>query len=109
MPIDLPPPPPAVILSEDEFDEQWDPQRREDGDYFEFEDVKDMDPHHVWTVVTDDRGGLTAVPGIHYVNRFGYLTSEQPWPEGYELKLSVPFQMVEDQHPEDDSPDMGPA
>lgn len=42
---------------------------------------KEKGDNYVWTIM-DCEGGLYAVPGWHYVNRFGYLLAEVPWKEG---------------------------
>ena len=44
----------------------------------EFEFIKEQDFTHVWTWVTGDMCDII-VPGIAYVNRFGYYVTEVPW------------------------------
>lgn len=41
------------------------------------------DESHLWTV-TDVDGELYIVPGWHYVNRFDYVYSTEPWTEEHE-------------------------
>jgi len=48
---------------------------------FEHEDVKDLPPNQVWTVVEGDNGKLYASPGFHYVNKLHYVVTEEPWTE----------------------------
>ena len=39
----------------------------------------DHDPAYWWTIVEGSRGRLYATPGLHWVNRVGYLHTKQPW------------------------------
>jgi hypothetical protein len=39
---------------------------------------------HVWTIIEGDDGEFHAMPGVHVVNRFGYLVTERPWETGEE-------------------------
>jgi hypothetical protein len=65
------------ILSEDEFVEIY---AQKGGCMVEYEDVKDLDCHVVWTEVEDLEGnGTVLLPGFHFVNRVSYLISEKPW------------------------------
>ena len=70
------------MITEDEFWGIWgiitDPQDL----LFEFAAVKDHPIKHVWTVVEsgdDADGNWYAIPGVHYVNRLGYVLTEKPW------------------------------
>lgn len=75
---------PFVQISEDDFMDEYNPQcNPSDGESLahEFEDVKDKDPHHVWSVVESDDGEtLYALPGFRVVNKIFYLVTEKPWP-----------------------------
>lgn len=42
----------------------------------------------VWTLLDCD-GGMTVVPGFHYVNRFGYFVTEVPWKPEDKLVLNI--------------------
>ena len=65
------------ILSEDEFVEIY---AQKGGCMVEYEDVKDLDCHVVWTEVEDLEGnGTVLLPGFHLVNRVSYLISDKPW------------------------------
>ena len=72
-------PPTSGEIGEREFFDHWGVSQPEEGGLFEFSDVKDVDPHHVWTVVDDTRGGECALPGFHAVNVIGYVTTERVW------------------------------
>lgn len=67
--------------SEEAFEQRFRPHVNEGGSLLEFEDVKGLDEHHVWTVMAD--GGETdhwyTEPGFHVVNKMGYVTTEVPW------------------------------
>lgn len=70
------------FISERDFDEVWGVYLKPSGDLFEFKDVRDQEPHHVWTIVEtgDDRdGNWYALPGFHIVNKLGYVMTQVPW------------------------------
>lgn len=72
----------AAYISETDFDEQWGVRQRMDGNLFTFDDVKGEPPEHVWTVVEsgdDADGNWYASPGLHVVNRLGYVLTQRPW------------------------------
>ena len=76
---------PALLqLSEDEFEEQFGLVTRPAPGFttlFDAEDIQDIDPNRVWTVIdTDQDDKLYAIPGLHCVNRVGYVVTERPWP-----------------------------
>lgn len=37
------------------------------------------EPSRLWTVVDDDEGNAVVVPGYHFVNRQGYIITQEPW------------------------------
>jgi hypothetical protein len=76
MPID------QVLISERDFDEIWGVDVKPSGDLFEFADVRDEPPQHVWTIVDsgdDSDGNWYAQPGFCVVNRLGYVMTHKPW------------------------------
>lgn len=49
------------------------------GDELAFvEEANANRPLNVWTIVEDDDGGLVAVDGMHWVNRFGFIVTDLP-------------------------------
>ena len=40
---------------------------------------QEIDHHRVWSLVDDDYGQPTLIPGFHVVNMIGYHVSERPW------------------------------
>lgn len=81
-------------ISEAEFDRDYKPRIRENGDLFCYDEVKDAPLNTVWTVVEGDEpeidedatdadepvaAGWYAEPGFHYVNVMGYVLTEKPW------------------------------
>ena len=50
------------------------------GDELEF--VKQQDPKHIWTEVDGD-AGTYIVAGYHFVNRFQYYITTNPWIDEY--------------------------
>ena len=87
-------------LTEDEFDSRFtvvpDPVT---GDTIRPSDQGlDKDSRNLWTIVEADAdGNLYAVSGWHYVNRIGYLVTEEVWTEEIE---AVWYEFSDD---EDDS------
>lgn len=71
--------PEGAVYHEDAFTIEQD----ENGENRQYEhaEVKDMDPHHVWTVVESgsDDGPYWALPGFHFVNRDHYRVTAEAW------------------------------
>lgn len=67
-------------MTEAEFDSQFTHIIGADNStVLEFEEVIAQDNHHVWTWVDGDNGEACLIPGVHFVNRFGYALTEEPW------------------------------
>lgn len=87
-------------LTEDEFDKQFTPVPDAAGEIVRpSDDGLDKDSTKLWTVVDGDDGGLYALSGWHYVNRVGYVLTEEDWEEPTEAVWSAPS--------EDDDEDEG--
>lgn len=73
-----------IQLSEEDFDQQFGLVNGSlsDTTNYEYDEVKDMDPRYVWSLVEgeDDDGTAYALPGFHRVNNIGYTVTEKPWP-----------------------------
>lgn len=70
------------LISERDFGEVWGVYLKPSGDLFEFADVRDEPPQHVWTIVDsgdDSDGNWYALPRFHVVNEFGYVMTRKPW------------------------------
>lgn len=64
----------------DDFDAAYGAVRPEEETAFSFEQVRDSDPHHVWSIVDGEDGNLWLLPGFRVVNATGdYVKSERPW------------------------------
>ncbi|MDP9904744.1 hypothetical protein [Arthrobacter bambusae] len=74
-------------LTEDEFDARFTvvPDPVTGDDTRPFDQGLDKTSRHLWTIVDAD-GDLYALTGWHYVNRVGYLITEQTWEEEIEAK-----------------------
>ena len=73
-----------MMISEDDFWEVWGVQHAADGEPFDYRQARGYPVEHVWTIVEsgDDMNETWyAMPGLHYVNRLGYVVTEQPWVE----------------------------
>lgn len=72
-------------LSQEEFEDQFTVIDSADG-----ETIRDdhngvaADSKHLWTIVDGDDGGMYALSGVHYVNRIGYIVTEEAWGEDTE-------------------------
>jgi hypothetical protein len=71
-------------LTEDQFDAQFTvvPDTGGDSVRNDYEGI-DRDSKRLWTIVDAD-GSLYAVSGVHFVNRFGYIVTEEAWTEDIE-------------------------
>ena len=58
----------------------------------ELDFVRNQDPRTIWTLVDGDDGDQCLLSGYHIVNRFGYLLSTVPVPEGAEIQVRTPMQ-----------------
>ncbi|MEO7200419.1 MAG: hypothetical protein ABIY56_09415 [Dokdonella sp.] len=80
------------FISEDEFRADWGVVQKSSGDLFEFADVKDQPLDHGWTILEsgdDEDGNWYASPGLHAVNRVGYVMTKRPWTD--ELRDAIYF------------------
>ena len=69
-------------IQEDDFWENWGVVQKSSGDLFDYEDIKQKPIEYVWTILesgNDEDGNWYASPGIHYVNRIGYILTREPW------------------------------
>lgn len=74
---------PFLKLSEEEFDRDFVPVNasKSGTTSYEYDEVKDKDVRHVWTLVESDEDETAyALPGFHVVNAIGYAVTEKPWP-----------------------------
>jgi hypothetical protein len=70
------------MISEQEFHAHWGVQLSASDDLWTFEEIRDLDVQHVWTIVesgSDDDGNWYAIPGFHFVNRLGYVFTARAW------------------------------
>lgn len=76
-------------MSEDEFWGEYRPMQAPDPNgegghmwemrQIEFFDGDEIPTNRIWTVIDGDGGDLIASPGVHFVNRVGYVVTEKPW------------------------------
>lgn len=91
----------ADYIPEDEFWESWGVVQKGDGGLFDYDDIKDQPSNHVWTILesgSDEDDSWYASPGIHYVNRLGYVITKKPWVD--ELRDAIYF--LDDMERDDD-------
>lgn len=95
----------SELISEGEFELIWGARTKPSGDFFEYEDVKNMDIHYVWTVVEtggDDRSWY-ASPGFHVVNKLGYVVTAKPWTTGDEEAVWFLYDFDDDDEDSEDN------
>ena len=75
-----------IILSEDDFDEQFKPKPHHDKDEEHYETygsdlqyVRNQPENIVWTMLDNDEGEIYIAAGYRVVNRLGYILTEQAW------------------------------
>jgi hypothetical protein len=74
-------------ISERDFEEQFRPlpapgDPEDEFGMWDLEVVQaaGVPEQRVWTIIEGDRSrALYAMPGFHFVNRLGYVVTEQPW------------------------------
>lgn len=88
-------------LTEDEFDARFTvvPDARGDSVRPTFGGIQ-ADSKHLWTIL-DAEGSLYAVTGLHYVNRIGYLLTEEAWDQEIEAVWYAPSDDEDDFDGED--------
>lgn len=71
----------GALLSEDEFDERFTPVADDEGEMIRAKVPEGVErtSRRLWTVVDGDDGGLYITAGLHYVNRQGYVLTEEEW------------------------------
>lgn len=82
----------ADYISEDEFWDGWGVVQKSSGEMFDFEEVKDQPVNYVWTILESgdgNDGNWYASPGLHVVNRMGYVLTKKPWTD--ELRDAIYF------------------
>lgn len=86
-----------ATISEADFINVWGAGAQDNGDLYEFDQVKDLDPKRVWTIVEGDNGDWIAAAGFHIVNKLGYVLSIKPWETGLEEAIWVENDFDEDE------------
>lgn len=92
-------------MTEDEFYEKFNPVKNHlndnasfDGCMFETfgEEIKyvfelSKKEKRVWTIIEGENNSLYYITGFHYVNRLGFLVTEEPYEEEIEVELDTDF------------------
>lgn len=89
-------------LTEDEFDAQFTVVPDAGGDNVR-PNYRGIDPDskHLWTVI-DAEGNLYVLSGVHRMNRFGYIVTEEAWAEEIEAVWHI---FADDEEDLDDESD----
>lgn len=75
------------FISEQEFDRDWKPRLKANGELFRHEELDHFSIRHVWTIYEDgaiDEDGYSdnswfATPGVVAGHALGYVITERPW------------------------------
>lgn len=73
---------PPQFISEADFHGVWQVITKDSGDFFNHADIVDRPLTQVWTIVDsgDDLDqNWYAIPGIHLVNRLGFVLTRREW------------------------------
>lgn len=89
-------------LTEDQFDTLFTIVPDDQGEEIR-PDLNGLDAssRHVWTLVDGDNGGSYLITGYHWVNRIGYVITEQPWDHDYEVVWGEPYDQSDDDESEE--------
>jgi hypothetical protein len=73
----------AFLISEADFDRDYQPRKHRSGDFYTFQQVRRYPINRVWSIVDDggETDHLYASPGYHVVNHLGYVVTRKPWDE----------------------------
>ena len=103
----------ATFITEDEWEEAYHAvdNPRDDTMLYDWDEPEDKailaktDKHYVWTDIDYDeendkgiRYKFAMIAGIHYVNRIGYVITEEPWTNE---NLVVPYDEYEEDGEDD--------
>lgn len=97
---------PCTYLTQDQWDERFTVVEDAEGETIRDEAPVNPDAaedevnHHLWTVVEGDNG-LYVQTGWHYVNRVGYVITEEPW----DTEIEAVWHEYSDVEDEDDEAD----
>lgn len=73
------------------------------SDLWQWSELDGIPTNRIWTEVEDEIA--SAIPGVHYVNRVGYLVTAVPWPhENIDVDLTDPDAPVDDEDDEELAP-----
>jgi hypothetical protein len=53
----------------------------------------------VWTLVDNNDGTMNIISGRRWINRLGYLITQNPWPAGATVEVSLETQPDEEESP----------
>lgn len=77
-----------MIISEEQFDEQFLPKKRNFETYGKDLDYILKQPHNkIWTVIDDDEGNIAIVSGYRLCNRISYIVTQNEWIEDTYVEL----------------------
>lgn len=82
-------------ITEDEFEEKYQPVWNDDEAMTD-DPPAGVDTNHVWTIVEGELDYQYAIPGIHVVNRVGYIQTKKPWETGDEEAIWVDGSQYDD-------------
>jgi hypothetical protein len=86
-------------ISEMDFHALWGVQHAADGGLMQFDEIRTSAPDRVWTVVEsgdEADGNWYAIPGIHPINRLGYVLTATSWTT--DTPQAIYFLDDEDEH-----------
>ena len=93
---------PFVSIDYDTFEKTYQPLPSPSGsDLWQWSELDGIPTNRIWTEVEDE--SASAMPGVHYVNRVGYLVTTSPWPhENIDVDMTDPDAPVDEYDDEDE-------
>lgn len=55
----------------------------------EWEFIRSFDRQRVWTLIDNNAGDLFLLSGLRWVNRLGYIITQNPWPENSTVEVTL--------------------
>ncbi len=55
----------------------------------EWDFIRSFDRRRVWTIIDNNDGQTFIVSGLRWVNRLGYIITENPWPDGHLIEVNL--------------------
>jgi hypothetical protein len=55
----------------------------------DWEFLRTFDRHRIWTLIDNNAGDLFLLSGLRWVNRLGFIITENPWPANATIEVTL--------------------